>query len=204
MLLTASSLLIFRQPTVSQQVSLLPPLSLPTKTLPPLPNKKTPNLTPSPRPGSIEQAISTHPSIAECCIVPLPSPLKGHLPFAFLTLSTPPPPSSSSTTVLPSPALYTDLQTLIRTQIGAIAALGGAIVGHGGHGGMIPKTRSGKTLRRVLRQLLENGARGEFERGVEVPATVEDEGAVEVARGAVRRWFEEVGEKEREREKAKL
>ncbi|KAI4089927.1 MAG: hypothetical protein LQ344_005028 [Seirophora lacunosa] len=94
--------------------------------------------------------------------------------------------------------------TLIRTQIGAIAALGGAIVGHGGHGGMIPKTRSGKTLRRVLRQLLENGARGEFERGVEVPATVEDEGAVEVARGAVRRWFEEVGEKEREREKAKL
>ena len=83
--------------------------------------------------------------------------------------------------------------------------------------GMIPRTRSGKTLRRVLRELVENGARGEFEREVQVPATVEDGEVVEVARGRVRGWFEGAGEgkvrgegmgkvrgRERGEEKAKL
>jgi len=56
--------------------------------------------------------------------------------------------------------------------------------------GMIPKTRSGKTLRRVLRELVENAVKGEGEKEVNVPSTVEDLGVVEVARGAVREYFE--------------
>lgn len=55
---------------------------------------------------------------------------------------------------------------------------------------IIPKTRSGKTLRRVLRELLENGVHGEFEKAVNVPSTVEDASVVETARGAVRAYFE--------------
>jgi propionyl-CoA synthetase len=55
--------------------------------------------------------------------------------------------------------------------------------------GMIPKTRSGKTLRRVLRELVDNGARGEVGKPVEVPGTVEDAGVVEVARGLVGGYF---------------
>src|SRR3954466_6227565 len=93
--------------------------------------------------GSIEQAISSHPTIAECCVVGIPDALKGHLPFAFATLSTPDHPSSA----VPSDQLFGEVQKLVRTQIGAIASLGGMIQGKG----MIPKTRSGKTLRRVLR-----------------------------------------------------
>ena len=58
---------------------------------------------------------------------------------------------------------------------------------------MIPKTRSGKTLRRVLRELVENAVHGEFEKEVQVPATVEDAAAVEVARGKIREYFEEKG-----------
>lgn len=50
---------------------------------------------------------------------------------------------------------------------------------------MIPKTRSGKTLRRVLRELVENGVEGNFDKEVNVPATVEDRGVVEVARRVV-------------------
>ena len=38
---------------------------------------------------------------------------------------------------------------------------------------MIPKTRSGKTLRRVLRELLENAVHGEYDKAVQVPATVD-------------------------------
>ena len=55
---------------------------------------------------------------------------------------------------------------------------------------MIPKTRSGKTLRRVLRELVENGSRGEYDKEVNVPATVEDGDVVEVARAVVREYFE--------------
>ena len=58
---------------------------------------------------------------------------------------------------------------------------------------MIPKTRSGKTLRRVLRELVENAVHGEFEKEVQVPATVEDVSVVEVARGKVREYFESKG-----------
>jgi len=135
--------------------------------------------------GAIEQAISSHHSIAECCVVGIPDALKGHLPFAFITLSTHPHPSSA----IPSRTLHKEIQTLVRTQIGAIASLGGIIQGKG----MIPKTRSGKTLRRVLRELVENAVHDEFEREVSVPATVEDVSVVEVARGKVKEYFVEMG-----------
>lgn len=58
---------------------------------------------------------------------------------------------------------------------------------------MIPKTRSGKTLRRVLRELVENAVHEEFEKEVSVPATVEDASVVEVARGKIKEYFEERG-----------
>jgi propionyl-CoA synthetase len=71
--------------------------------------------------------------------------------------------------------------------------------------GMIPKTRSGKTLRRVLRELLENAVHGEFDKAVNVPSTVEDASVVDVARENVRRYFKEKGEAHRSiEERAKL
>lgn len=135
--------------------------------------------------GSIEQAISSHPTIAECCVVGIPDALKGHLPFAFVTLST----ANHPTSAIPSEKLFAEVQKLIRTQIGAIAALGGMVQGKG----MIPKTRSGKTLRRVLRELVENGVHGEFEKEVQVPATVEDGSVVDVARQKIAEYFKEKG-----------
>jgi len=58
---------------------------------------------------------------------------------------------------------------------------------------MIPKTRSGKTLRRVLRELVENAVHGEFDKEVQVPATVEDAAVVEVAREKIAEYFKEKG-----------
>lgn len=136
--------------------------------------------------GSIEQAIlSSHSSIAECCVIGIPDTLKGHLPFAFITLSLPDHPNS----VIPSESLLKQVQTCIREEIGGIALLGGMIQGKG----MIPKTRSGKTLRRVLRALVENAVHGEFEKYVEIPATVEDAGVVDVARVKIREYFRSQG-----------
>jgi propionyl-CoA synthetase len=75
--------------------------------------------------------------------------------------------------------------------VGAIAVLGGIIQGRN----MIPKTRSGKTLRRVLRELLENGVRGDFAKEVAIPSTVEDAAVVDVAREKVMEYFKVSGGK---------
>ncbi|KAL8786665.1 MAG: hypothetical protein Q9195_008119 [Heterodermia aff. obscurata] len=130
--------------------------------------------------AAIEQAIASHPSVAECCVVGMPHELKGQVPFAFVVLS-------SSSAGDGDEDLLAAIQARIREQIGPIAALGGMLQGKEG---MIPRTRSGKTLRRVLRELVENAVRGEFEREVQVPATVEDAEVVQVARGRVRGYFE--------------
>ncbi|RAR10027.1 acetyl-CoA synthetase-like protein [Stemphylium lycopersici] len=135
--------------------------------------------------GAIEQAITTHPSIAEAAVVGIPDALKGHLPFAFVTLST----YDHSESAVTDDKLMSEIQSLVREKIGAIASLGGIIQGKA----MIPKTRSGKTLRRVLRELLENATHGEFDKEVNVPSTIEDRDAVNVARKKIQEYFETKG-----------
>lgn len=129
--------------------------------------------------AAIESAITTHPSIAEAAVVGIPDQLKGHLPFAFITLS------NHADITVADDELFAEVQKLVREQIGAIASLGGMIQGKG----MIPKTRSGKTLRRVLRELIENATHEEFDKEVNVPSTIEDREAVKVAREKVRIYF---------------
>jgi propionyl-CoA synthetase len=139
--------------------------------------------------GAIEQAILSHPNVGEAAVVGIPDPMKGHLPFAFVQ------PSSSAAdekklSAVPDAKYFKEINDLVRSNIGSIATLGGAIVGRG----MIPKTRSGKTLRRVLRELVENGVAREFEKEVNVPPTVEDRAVVDVARERVKEYFEKKGE----------
>lgn len=81
--------------------------------------------------------------------------------------------------------MFKEVQKLVREQIGGIASLGGIIQGKG----MIPKTRSGKTLRRVLRELIENATHGDFDKDVQVPTTIEDAEAVEVAKAKIKEYF---------------
>ncbi|KKK14977.1 hypothetical protein P175DRAFT_0442906 [Aspergillus ochraceoroseus IBT 24754] len=134
--------------------------------------------------GAIEQVILSHPDISEASVVGIPDALKGHLPFAFVQLKQPP--GGAALPARPTRELFNAVNQLVREQIGAIASLGGMIQGQG----MIPKTRSGKTLRRVLRELVEQGVlRGEYAGAVSIPPTVEDASVVEVARERVREYF---------------
>jgi len=111
--------------------------------------------------------------------------MKGHLPFAFVSLATHNHPHHA----VPSDTLFKEVNQGVRDQIGGIASLGGMIQG----AKMIPKTRSGKTLRRVLRELVENAVHGEFDKEVAVPTTIEDIDVVDVARQKVRQYFETKG-----------
>ncbi|KAK3724435.1 hypothetical protein LTR37_001059 [Vermiconidia calcicola] len=123
--------------------------------------------------GALEQAVGSHPDVTEAAVVSIPDEMKGHVPFAFLTIEDPP------------SGLLKDLNSRIRHQIGPIAGLGGFI----SVPGIIPKTRSGKTIRKVLKELLENGLEGNFDKDVTVPPTVEDAAVVDKARAAVKDYF---------------
>ena len=127
--------------------------------------------------------------MTEACVVGIPDSMKGQLPFAFVL--------SSSTSNLDDTQLLSEIQKLVRTQVGPIASLGGMIRTTTTAKPIIPKTRSGKTLRRVLRELLENAVHGDFDKNVGVPSTVEDLGVVDTAKGAIRHYFEKKGEAHR-------
>ncbi|EGD84426.2 hypothetical protein H113_08203 [Trichophyton rubrum MR1459] len=134
--------------------------------------------------GAIEQVILSHPDIAEASVVGIPDSIKGHLPFAFVQLY-PSAKTASGIPATPSREFFQEVNALVRDQIGAIASLGGIVQGQG----MIPKTRSGKTLRRVLRELVEKAAEGKYDAAVNVPPTVEDPDVVGVARRRVKEYF---------------
>jgi propionyl-CoA synthetase len=136
--------------------------------------------------GAIEQAIASHPDIGECCVIGIPDALKGHLPFAFVSLARHDHPHDA----VPEDSLCKEVNQAVRDQIGAIASLGGIIQG----AKMIPKTRSGKTLRRVLRELVENAVHGDFEKDVAVPTTIEDVEVVNVARSKIKEYFQQRGD----------
>ncbi|KAH8916775.1 putative acyl-CoA synthetase [Atractiella rhizophila] len=132
--------------------------------------------------GLLEQVIVGHPLIAECCVVGAPDSVKGHVPFALVT--------PSHTDV----AEHADVKKMmdainvhIRKDIGSIATLGGIAVSR------LPKTRSGKTLRRTIRTLVENASVGEYHKPAPFPPTIEDASIVEDARGAINKVFEARG-----------
>ena len=86
--------------------------------------------------------------------------------------------------------------------MGAIASLGGIIQGPT----IIPKTRSRKTLGRVLRELLENAVVAESDKTVQLPATIEDVGVVDSEKDQIKIYIENGGIEEQwsSQEKARL
>ena len=112
-------------------------------------------------------------------MVGIPDAMKGQMPFAFVATN-----SDAS-----ADKLFKEINDSVRNQVGTIASLGGMILGQG----MIPKTRSGKTLRRVLRELVENAVHEDFEKAPNVPSTVEDAAVVDVARRKIKEYFKEKG-----------
>lgn len=73
--------------------------------------------------SAIEQEITSHLLVAEACVVGIPDSLKGQLPFALITLSA----SDHPKTAVPDQKIISEIQGLVRQQVGAIASLGGMI-----------------------------------------------------------------------------
>jgi len=115
--------------------------------------------------GSMEQVLSQHPAVAECAVIGVHDEIKGQKPVGYVVLKT--------GTVISDEDIVAQLVTLVRQQIGAVAAFRDAVVVS-----TLPKTRSGKILRKTMRQI----ANGEH---YVVPPTIEDTAAIAVIRATV-------------------
>ena len=111
--------------------------------------------------AEVESALVAHEKVSEAAVVGYPHPLKGQGIYCYVTLM------QGET---PSDALRTELRNWVRTEIGPIATPDVIQWAPG-----LPKTRSGKIMRRILRKIAENdfGALGDTSTLAE-PAVVED------------------------------
>jgi propionyl-CoA synthetase len=108
--------------------------------------------------GEMEEILAAHNAVAECTVIGVYDSIKGQVPVGFALLK--------DGADISAAALQTELVAMVRKEIGALACLKQVIVVP-----RLPKTRSGKILRKVLRQIADNE---EFT----VPSTIDDPASV--------------------------
>jgi propionyl-CoA synthetase len=116
--------------------------------------------------GSIEAVLASHPAVAECAVIGAADPVKGQLPRGFVVLK-------SGTQIDPD-ELTAELVALVRDQIGPVAAFRQVTVVPG-----LPKTRSGKILRKTMRQIADGDEPS-------VPSTIEDPAVLDTIAATIR------------------
>jgi propionyl-CoA synthetase len=116
--------------------------------------------------GSIEAVLAQHPAVAECAVIGVADELKGQLPRGFVVLK-------AGSSVDPE-QLMGELRGMVREHIGAIASLKDVAIVDG-----LPKTRSGKILRKSMREIADHGT-------TVVPSTIEDPGVLDRLRAVLR------------------
>jgi acetyl-CoA synthetase len=92
--------------------------------------------------AEVESALVSHPKVAEAAVAPMPHEIKGQGLYAFVTLKD---------GVQESDELKKELNAHVRKEIGPIAVPDKIQFAPG-----LPKTRSGKIMRRILRKIAEN------------------------------------------------
>ena len=118
----------------------------------------------------IEEAINMHAGIAECAVVGVADELKGQMPLAFAVLK------DASQLAAPGAqtALAKDVLAMVDQQLGAIARPRAVHFIP-----LLPKTRSGKTMRRLIQALAEGRDPGDL-------TTIDDPGVLEHIREVLR------------------
>ena len=112
--------------------------------------------------GAMEAVVATHPAVAECAVIGVHDTLKGQVPRAFVVLK-------SGADVDPG-VLEKEVVKAVRDEIGPVAALKSVVVVPA-----LPKTRSGKILRRTMRGIADG-------RPEAPPSTIDDISVLDVLR----------------------
>ena len=105
--------------------------------------------------AEMEEIVSSHHSVAECAVIGVHDELRGQVPLAMVVTKT-------GETIEHFQLEY-EIVHLIRDQIGAVACLRNVLVVQ-----RLPKTRSGKILRKLLRSIVDK-------ENYQIPSTIDDE-----------------------------
>jgi propionyl-CoA synthetase len=112
--------------------------------------------------GSLEAALAGHPAVAECAVIGVYDELKGQVPRGLVVLKA---------GIAVDPEVVTaELVQRVREEVGAVASLRQVDVVPA-----LPKTRSGKILRKTMREMADG-------KDPAVPSTIEDAGVLDVLR----------------------
>ncbi|NMD95854.1 MULTISPECIES: propionyl-CoA synthetase [unclassified Rhodococcus (in: high G+C Gram-positive bacteria)] len=112
--------------------------------------------------GTMEAVVASHPAVAECAVVGIHDEIKGQRPSGYVVLK-------AGVEIDPE-TLRQELVAMVRDQIGAVATFRDVTVVQA-----LPKTRSGKILRKTMRQIADHEQ-------YTVPSTIEDPAVLEALR----------------------
>ncbi len=109
--------------------------------------------------GEMEEVVASHPAVAECCVVGAQDELRGQVPIGLVLVK--------DGATIDHDELEEELVEMVREKIGAVACFRRAMVVE-----RLPKTRSGKILRRIIRQIADGEQYA-------VPSTIDDPAILE-------------------------
>jgi len=116
--------------------------------------------------GSLEAVVATHELVAECAVIGVADAIKGQIPKAFVVLK--------SGAQIDAEELRKEIVALVRKEVGPVAALNEVVMVPG-----LPKTRSGKVLRKTMRGIADG-------KHVDIPSTIEDASILDILRPLLR------------------
>jgi len=116
--------------------------------------------------GSMEAVLAQHPAVAECAVIGVADELKGQLPHGYVVLK-------AGVDADPD-TIAEELVERVRSEVGAVAAFRSVTVVPA-----LPKTRSGKILRKSMRQIADGDDPA-------VPSTIEDPAVLDALRPMLR------------------
>ncbi len=109
--------------------------------------------------GEMEEIVGKHAMVAECAVIGRKDELKGQMPMGFVVLK--------NAVDADNEQVIKELVGMVREEIGAVAAFKEALIV-----ARLPKTRSGKILRKTLRCMVDGDP-------YTVPSTIEDPASLE-------------------------
>ena len=117
--------------------------------------------------GGMEEVLASHPDVAECAVIGVADSMKGQVPRGFVVLK--------AGVDRDEEELRAELVQLVRDQVGAVASLKDVAVV-----AALPKTRSGKILRKTMRGIADGNDEP-------VPSTIDDPAVLDALRPVLRR-----------------
>jgi propionyl-CoA synthetase len=115
--------------------------------------------------AEMEEIVASHHSVAECAVIGINDELKGQIPLALVV--------AKSGEDIEHFQLQHEVVQLVREQIGAVASLRDVVIVQ-----RLPKTRSGKILRKMMRSIAD----GEQ---FQIPSTIDDEAIIDEIRAVL-------------------